>query len=72
MYERKFPIKMSLSVRNLNTQTHKHSNTFLLLNYFFYICTIMNTSTFHIASMIRLRQDVKWKIYARELKMYVR
>ncbi len=30
------------------------------------------SSTFHIAAMIRLRQDVKWNLCAREFKMCVR
>jgi hypothetical protein len=34
-----------------------------------YICSVMKTSTFHIAAMIYLRQEVKWNLYARGYKM---
>lgn len=57
-----------------NTYTFKHFFSFLAitLKKFSYICLNMKTSTFHIAAMIRLRQDVKWKMCARDITMSVR
>jgi hypothetical protein len=65
----------NINTSNLNTSTH-HCHFFVsvasVLQKTFYLCLNMKTSTINIAIMIRLHQNVKWKLCARETTMFVR